>query len=62
MSCAFRDCGRPDCPACALGRVQHQASASTHEPMRDNAPAELKEKRKPSPSRPKRRHRVGPHR
>lgn len=62
MSCAFEDCGRPDCAVCRLGRVKLSTSASTKEPMRNDARADFKEKKKLSPNMPRKRHRVGPHR
>lgn len=62
MSCAFSDCGREDCPVCRVGRVKVQASASTHEPMREDARAEPKAEKEKPIWMPKRKHRVGPHR
>jgi hypothetical protein len=59
--CAFADCGRPDCPVCAWGRVSPaHPTASTVDPMAADAVAE------PAPVRarpiwmPKKRHRIGP--
>lgn len=62
MSCATEDCGRADCAVCRLARVKVAMSASTKDPMRDDARAHLKVKKRLSPLMPRKRHRVGPHR
>jgi hypothetical protein len=63
MSCAFQDCGREDCPVCRLGRqaISHE-TASTVDPLRDDATAEPAKPKPRSAAMPKRRHRQGPHR
>jgi hypothetical protein len=62
MCCAVADCGRPECPVCYWGRISVRTSASTQEPMRADAKADFKEKKKANPDMPKKRHREGPHR
>lgn len=76
MGCATSDCGDPACPVCWWARQpQPTWSASSREPMRDDAKADL-----PATSRErtsaealynedgrfigaaKKKHRVGPHR
>jgi len=61
MCCALRDCGRRQCRVCSWARIPSGISASTAEPMREDAKPDLPEKRKPSMTMPKKRHRVGPH-
>ena len=56
--CAFRDCGDPDCRLCALARVKTEQG----DEGKRLAQAVPKALRKPSPTAPKRKHRVGPHR
>ena len=75
-SCGFGDCGRPDCRPCWWARQAPPAgrSASTHEPMREDARPDLppaRGSRVPADApvynedgrliaAPKRKHRVGP--
>lgn len=72
MCCAIRDCGRPGCRVCYWGRIRVESSASTVDPLRKGAKAELQaSKRESEPPamtpegrlivEPKKKHRVGPH-
>lgn len=57
--CAFRDCGDPACHLCWLAR---QSPRERQDEGKRLAVAVPKAARQASPTAPKRRHRVGPHR
>jgi len=69
-SCAFRDCGRPDCRICAPARVREAEAAAAFLPLetsaslidagRADAPALPQADRVRAAWLPKKRHRVGP--
>ncbi len=56
--CAFRDCGNPNCHLCALARVKTEEG----DEGKRNAQAVPKARPPVSPTKPKIKHREGPHR
>lgn len=62
-SCAFRDCGDPDCYLCALARMPQpkKIQGKAADGLRDDAKAVPVAPGKPARAA-KRRNRVGPHR
>jgi hypothetical protein len=73
VCCATEDCGREGCAVCRVGRQPQQThrSASLSDPMRDDAKADLAEKKTAQPMTvvegravvpPKKKNRAGPHR
>ncbi len=52
--CATSDCGRVECRVCKLARHPLQRSASTEDPMREDARADYPVKKRVDPMKQKR--------